>query len=124
MDKYKYVYIICAVFTLAMSLSCFVFCMKEINYMKERGYDYKESESSNSSIAIDDNDEVPVYEGVVTDKYSYVSVNYHNTSEVYMIEYEVLYNGSWVKKYQRVTSVVYQGVKIGDKFNALEYRQR
>ena len=65
------------------------------------------------------------FDGIVTDKYDYISYNYQNTSEVYMIEYEVTYaDGTKEKQQQRVTSVAYQSIKIGDKFDAQKYMAR
>lgn len=65
------------------------------------------------------------FDGIVTDKYDYISYNYQNTSEVYMIEYEVTYaDGIKEKQQQRVTSVAYQNIKIGDKFDAQKYMAR
>lgn len=64
-------------------------------------------------------------EGIVTDKYDYMSYNHYNTTEVYMIEYEVTNDdGTEEKKLQRVTSVTYMNTNIGDEFDASKHMSR
>lgn len=64
-------------------------------------------------------------EGIVTDKYDYISHNHYDTSEVYMIGYRGNNeDGIACERYIRVTSVIYQSLNIGDKFDMNEHERK
>lgn len=71
--------------------------------------------------------EVPkdITNGIVFDKYDYIAHNHYDTSEVYMIGFRGNNeDGVACERYVRVTSVTYQSLNIGDKFDMNEHERK
>lgn len=63
--------------------------------------------------------------GIVFDKYDYISHNHYDTSEVYMIGFrDNNEDGIACERYIGVTSVTYQSLNIGDKFDLSEHERK
>lgn len=79
-----------------------------------------DSEVSEASEVIKD-----ITSGIVFDKYDYISHNHYDTSEVYMIGFRGNNeDGIACERYIRVTSVTYQSLNIGDKFDMNEHERK
>ena len=63
--------------------------------------------------------------GIIFDKYDYISHNHYDTTEVYMIGFRGNNeDGVACERYVRVTSVTYQSLNIGDKFDMSEHERK
>ena len=66
-----------------------------------------------------------ITEGVIFDKYDYVSYSYNHYYEVYMIGFKGNNeSGEACERYVKVTSVTYQSLNIGDKFDMHEHERK
>lgn len=85
------------------------------------------SDAMSSNIEVSEVSKVrkDITSGIIFDKYDYISYNHHNTNEVYMVGFRGNNeDGIACERYIRVTSVTYQSLNIGDKFDMNEHERK